>query len=501
MIKYTWNPLIFISLIVISAIFQTAFAPKSYALEGGDYTTPVSWSQHHSFGGTKYSTGGASIGGGEFDASVTSRTLYRSFKDDMISEYAYLRLKLSDLPAASGSASASIYFRGGFASEEFNPGFNPLKDSFYSERERASLRVYLANISVDSVIPNTLITLGRQYITHIDTEHVDGADAKVYLIGEKLSLHAFYALPVSYYAESPDTTVYGGGLEARPLASLRLRGEYEGYKDDKDSCDNNLIRFRADAKVGRVGTVYLNYRLLDGVHDAELGTVLDFKPIMDAVGGTTITASVRTIDDYYKEATTNFINRYSTSLGQEGKNTLLSGQLIQGVFNWLSVSIGGEGKIIGGTADYAHREFSHVFGSVDLINLTEGLYIQLNGSTWLAPADGKLKEESTFQLGGQVSYSTNANLNDSLEVWAGTAFNKYYYHIPEEFAGYSVIVRKSYEEDGRNFYIGCEYGFKKFGLTAALELSHTASSVYDSASGGFNGREDITAQLNLNWVL
>jgi hypothetical protein len=475
------------------------FVPNSFALEGGGYTTPVSWSQHHSFGGTKYNTGGASIGGGEFDASVTSRTVYRSFKDDMISEYAYLRLKLSDLPVASGSASASVYFRGGFASEEFDTGFNPLKDSFYSERESnsASLRIYLANISIDSVIPNTELRVGRQYIAHIDTEHVDGADAKVYLMGEKLSLHAFYALPVSYYADTPDTKVYGGGLEARPLANLRLRGEYEGYKDDKYGYDNNLIRFRADAKVGSVGTVYLNYRLLDGVHDAELGTVLDFKPYMDVIGGTTITASVRTIDDYYKEDTTDFINRYSTSLGQEGKNTLLSGQLIQGVFEWLSVSIGGEGKIIAGDADYAHREFSHVFGSVDLINLTEGLYIQLNGSTWLAPADGKLKEESTFQLGGQVSYS----VSEDFEVWAGTAFNKYYYYIPEEFTGYSVIVRKSYEEDGRSIYVGCEYNFKKFGLTAALDISYTDSSVYDSASSGFNDREDITAQLNLSWIL
>jgi hypothetical protein len=483
----------------VICIFSIFFAVHSYALEGEDYQTPVRWSQHHSFGGTKYNTGGASIGGGDFDASVTSRTVYRSFKDDMITEYAYLRLKLSDLPVASGSASASIYFRSGFASEEFDTGFNPLKDSFYSERESkaSSLRVYLANISVDSVIPNTLVTLGRQYISHIDTEHVDGADAKVYLMGEKLSIHAFYALPVSYYAESPDVTVYGGGLDARPLANLRLRGEYEGYKDDKDGYDNNLIRFRADAKVGRIGTVYLNYRLLDGVHDAELGTVLDFKPITDAVGGTTITASVRTIDDYYEEDTTNFINRYSTSLGQEGKNTFLSGQLIQGVFDWLSVSIGGEGKIISGAADYAHREFSHVFGSVDLINLTKGLYIQLNGSSWLAPADGKLKEESTFQLGGQVSYSAS----DDFEVWAGTAFNKYYYYIPEEFAGYSVILRKSYEEDGRSFYIGCEYSFKKFGLTAALDISYTAASVYDIASGGFNDRKDLTAQMNLNWVL
>jgi hypothetical protein len=483
---------------IMTAVFFLAAFP-SYALESGEYTTPAAWSQHHSFGGSRYNYGGASIGGGSFDTTVTSRTVYRSFKDDLLSEYAYLRLKLSDLPVASGSLNASLYLRGAFASEEFDTGFNPLKDSLYSEREgnASTLRVYQANISADSVIPNTVLTVGRQYISHIDTEHADGADAKVYLMGEKLSLHAFYALPVSYYAESPDTSIYGGGLEARPLDNLRLRGEYEGYKDDKYGYQNNLVRFRADGKIGKSGTVYLNYRLLESVNDIELGTVLDFKPVISGLGGTTVTASVRTMDDYYDEETTNFINRYNTSLGQEGKNTLLSGQIIQGVFSWLSVSIGGEGKLIGGDADYAHREFSHVFGSIDLINLTEGLYIQLNGSSWLAPADGKLKEESTFQLGGQASYA----VDEAFEIWAGTSFQKYYYYIPEELTGYSLIRRKSYEEDGRSFYIGCQYIFEELGLSAAFDITYTASSVYESVSDEFNDREDITAQLNLSWAL
>jgi hypothetical protein len=485
-------------LIIIFVLFHF-FTVPAYCLEGGEYTTPTSWSQHHSFGGSRYNYGGASIGGGSFDTTVTSRTVYRSFKESSVSEYAYLRLKLSDLPVASGSLNAALYLRGAFASEEFDTGFNPLKDGLYAEREgnSSSLRVYQANISVDGVIPNTLLTVGRQYISHIDTEHADGADAEVYIMGEKLSLHAFYALPVSYYAESPDTSIYGGGAEARPLDILRIRGGYEGYKDDKYGYRNNLIRFRADGRIGKVGTLYLNYRLLESVNDIELGTVLDFKPIVSGLGGTTVTASIRTTDDYYDEDITNFINRYNTSLGQEGKNTLLSGQLIQGVFNWLSVSIGGEGKLIGGEADYAHREFSHVFGSIDLIDITEGLYIQLNGDSWLAPADGKLKEESTFQLGGRVSYS----VNDEVEVWAGTSFQKYYYYIPEELTGYSLIRRKSYEEDGRSFYIGCQYIFEELGLSAALDISYTASSVYESVADEFNGREDITAQLNLSWML
>jgi hypothetical protein len=470
-----------------------------HALEGGEYQTPVSWGQHHSFGGTRYTTGGASIGGGSFDASVASRTVYRSFKDDVISEYAYMRLRLSDLPVASGSIGASLYFRGAFASEEFDTGFNPLKDSLYSEREgnSSALRVYLASVSMDSVIPRTVLTVGRQYRNHIEAEHIDGADAKVYILGEKLSLHGFYGLPVSYYADSPDTTVYGGGFEARPLDILKVRGEYEGYKDDKYDYQNNLIRFRADGKVGSIGSVYLNYRLLEGVNDVEVGTVLDFKPFITGIGGTTVTASVRSMDDYYEEDITGFINRYNTSLGQEGKNSILSGELIQGVFDWLAVSIGGEGKLIGGEADYAHREFSHLFGSIELINLIDGLYIELNGGSWLAPEDGKLKEESTFQFGGQASYS----VSDSFEIWGGTSFEKYYYYIPEELTGYALIRRKSYEEDGRSIYIGAQHIFEGVGLTVAVDISYTASSVYESASDEFNDKEDITAQLNINWVL
>jgi hypothetical protein len=482
--------------ITVAVFLWAVFAPMSYALEGGEYQTPSSWSQHHSFGGGKYNTGGASLGGGSFDLSVTSRTVYRSFDDNVISEYGYLRMKLSDLEVGSGMMSAGLYLRGALASEEFDTGFNPLKDSLYSEREAnsTSLRVYLANVSADGVIPNTLLTVGRQYINHIDLEHADGADANVYVMGEKLVLNAFYALPVSYYADSPETTVYGGGLDARPVDNLRLRGEYVGYNDDKYEFQNNLFKFRADGKIGSVGTVYLNYKLLDSVNDAELGTVLDFKPFVAGIGGTTLSGSVRMIDDLYDEETTNFINRYNTSLGQEGKNTILSGQLVQGVFDWLAFSVGGEGKLISGDASYAHREFSHVFGSIDFINLIDGLYIQLNGDNWLAPEDGKMKEESTFGFGGQITYSM-----ENSDVWAGTSFQKYYYYIPEELTGYSAIRRKSYEEDGRSFYVGCEYRIDSWGLAASFDITFTSSSVY--LEGDFNNKEDITAQLNLNWAL
>ncbi|MDR2401701.1 MAG: hypothetical protein LBD73_08645 [Deferribacteraceae bacterium] len=92
-------------------------------------------------------------------------------------------------------------------------------------------------------------------------------------------------------------------------------------------------------------------------------------------------------------------------------------------------------------------------------------------------------------------------MDDAFEIWAGTSFQKYYYYIPEELTGYSLIRRKSYEEDGRSFYIGCQYSFEDLGLTAALDISYTASSVYESVSDDFNDKEDITAQLNLNWVL
>ncbi|MDR2400528.1 MAG: hypothetical protein LBD73_02620, partial [Deferribacteraceae bacterium] len=120
------SKLFFIAALPLLCIFFfsfDAYAPKAYALEGGEYTPPSAWSQHHSFGGSRYNYGGASIGGGSFDATVTSRTVYRSFKDDALSEYAYLRLKLSDLPAASGSLNAALYLRGAFASEEFDTGF------------------------------------------------------------------------------------------------------------------------------------------------------------------------------------------------------------------------------------------------------------------------------------------------------------------------------------------------------------------------------------------
>jgi hypothetical protein len=93
-------------------------------------------------------------------------------------------------------------------------------------------------------------------------------------------------------------------------------------------------------------------------------------------------------------------------------------------------------------------------------------------------------------LGGQITYGM-----DDWELWAGTSFQKYYYYIPEELRGY--VYRKSYEEDGRSLYIGGEYAFGN--LTVALDLTYTASSIY--LDDEFNDKEDITAQINLNWML
>jgi hypothetical protein len=470
----------------------------SFALEGGEYQTPNSWKQHHSFGGVKYNTGGVNLNGTEFDATVTSRTVQRSFRDDLTEEFAYLRLRLGNIKAADGTVGFSLYARGGYASEEFKlEDFNAAKNGFYTERQDdlLALRVYQANAVFDEVIPLTALTLGRQYLSHIDTMLADGGNAELSLFDKKLKVYALYAMPVSFYVSDPDTYVYGGGVDTA-VSIIRARAEYLGYDDGKKDYRNDVIKARLDGNLS-FGNIYLSYKNIDSANDIQAGTVLDFAPVINGMGGTTITASVRTITDYYGEEVTAFLDSYNTSLGQEGKNTVIAGDISQGLLSWLVLTVGGEGKIIEGEPNYAHREFSHLYTNIDLNGLfSPNLYIKVTGDSWLAPKDKGLKEESTFQIGGEISYSA-----EELAIWAGTAFQKYRYYIPDERLSYPAPLLKRFEENARTFYLGGEYAFLGSGLTVAADVSVTSSSVFSAYNDEFNDSADTRVELILNWVL
>jgi hypothetical protein len=485
-------------ILIYVAIFLGVFLRlNAPALEGGEYQTPNSWRQHYSFGGVKYNTGGVNINGTEFDATVASRTIYRSFRDDLAEEFAYLRLKVRNIKVSDGTAAFSLYARGGYASEEFKlESFNAAKNGFYAERQNDpfALRVYQANAVLEEIIPLTTLTLGRHYISHIDTQLTDGGSAEIALLNKKLKLYALYGMPVSFYTSDPDTYVYGGGLDTA-FSIIRARAEYLGYDDGKNDYSNDVIKLRLDGNLS-LGNIYVNYRNIDSANDIQAGTVLDFNPF-ESLGGTTLSASVRTITDYYGEDVTAFLDSYSTSLGQEGKNTILTGEISQGLVDWLVVSIGGEGKFISGDPDYAHREFSHLYAGLDFNGLfSPNLYIKLTGDTWLSPEDKGLKEESTFQLSGEISCSL-----DELALWAGTAFQKYRYYIPDERLSYPAPLLKRFEEDARTFYLGGEYAFSGIHLTVAADVSVTSSSLFSGYNGEFNDSTDTRVELMLNWVL
>jgi hypothetical protein len=476
------------------------FCLNSFALEGGEYQTPNTWKRHYSVGGIKYSAGSVAPGGAEVALTAASRTVYRYFEDSLTEEFAYLRLKAGNIEAAGGDIAFNLYLRGGYASEKFEPEtFSASRNGFYAERkdDLSALRVYQGNAVFEDIIPLTAVTLGRQYLSHIDTQLADGGNIDVSLFKKRLTLHALYALPVSFYATDPHTYIYGGGADASPSDFLRIRAEYQAYDDRTQEYRNDVIKARIDGKIPP-GNLYLNYKRIDSANDIQAGAILDFKPVVEGLGGTVITASARTITDSYGEEVTLFLDPYSTSLGQEGKNTILAGEISQGIREWLAVSIGGEGKIIAGDADYAHRDFSRVYASIDLNGVfSPTIYIKISGDIWTAPKDGNLKEESTFQIGGEISWS----LGD-FALWGGTNFQKYRYYYPEEertvFLAPSL---KRFEEDARTFYLGGEYTLSGTGLTIGADISVVSSSVYSAYNNDFNDSMDTRAELMLNWVL
>jgi hypothetical protein len=488
------------------ALLLASIGVTAFAVEGGDYQTPDTWKQHYSLSGVKYNTDGASVAGGDLDATISSRTSIRSFDDSLVEEYLYLRLKLANIDLAGGNVGANLYFRGGFSGEEFEPGpFNSTKNAFYVERndETIALRLYQANVVLDDLIPQTAVTLGRFYLNHIDTQLVDGADVTVHLLDDMLGIYALYGMPVSFYTKSPSTTLFGGGVDLKPIDILRIRAEYLSYSYDDGDYDfqNGILKARADAKVLDVVSVYLNYKVIDSVSDAELGAIVDLPPIAEPLGGTTVFASARIISDYYDEETSQFVDPFGTGLGQEGKNTLLSAELYQGLLEWLAISVGVQGKLISGDPSYAHREFSHVYGAVDFNGLFDpNLFIQINGGSWLAPADKSLKEESTFQIGGQVSYRLSA-----IDLWLGTNFQKYAYYFANELNPQSALTRgrltKYFEQDARSFYLGGQYNLENIGLTVGADLSFTSSSVYSAYNDDFNDTFDTRVEITLNWTL
>ncbi len=506
------------------AVMLVFVSVQSYALEGGEYTTPDAWSQHFSFGGVKYNTGGMSIGSGSLDATLTSRTGYRTFKDDdLFEEFIYLRMKADDFKVANGVIRANVFGRYGVASEDFKAGeFNPTKNGFYVERKNdsGSFRLYSASIEVDKVIPFTNLRLGRFYMNHLTTRLIDGADVQANLKDDMVNVYAFYGMPVSFYVGNPRTTAYGGGFGVQPIDFLKLRAEYTMFSYDKDSStwladfmsnasytgaktlkynekDTSLFKARVDANVLDLAKVYVDYAYVDPASIIELGFLSDL-PTRTSLFGSAVFYT-----DYIDERANTFLNAFSNTLGQEGKNTLLTGQIAQGVTDWLVLTVGGKGKIISGDVAYAHRDFANVYGSVDLNGLFDpNLYISINGGYWFAPGDGKFKEESTFQVGGQASYAIN-----KIDIWAGTSFEMFSYYATDIALQTKPTYerRKQYEQNARSFYLGGQYTMDQLGplnqAVVGLDLSANSSDVYNKLNDKLKDEWDMRVELNLNVVL
>lgn len=208
--------------LAIGAVFLLLSCPSAFAwsLSEADYATPDSWSQHFSPNGIVKSLKDTDIGGGAFNFNLTSRyklsaNYYASDQDF----YQYVRSSYTGLELGDGTFSANLFMR--VAKDiDGNNGRQWGADRYYfyndildteSRSNDWAARFYQGNITFDNVIKGTKLTVGRMYAQHINNFQIDGGNLDVELLDGKLGFFAYGGLPVSYFVDTKESWLVGGG--------------------------------------------------------------------------------------------------------------------------------------------------------------------------------------------------------------------------------------------------------------------------------------------------
>ncbi|MGE4268437.1 MAG: hypothetical protein AB7F25_13470 [Deferribacterales bacterium] len=452
-------------------------------LEDADYTTPDSWSQHLTADGFKTQAVQHGILGGSMDMSLTTR--YRYLVNDYANDqniYQYLRMRYSDAKLGSGTVSGALFFRAahdldGRNGEHWGENryyyYDDILDAETDDNESAS-RLYQGYLKFSGVVKNTELTLGRIYVDRIDTFQLDGADAQLSFLDNKVKLFAFGGRPVSFYVDTDDDSVYGGGFELAPVNNLKLRGVFSGLDISDDKKD--LQKVRADYSLNG-SSVYGEYGQVDSDGYYKLGGVYRYNPTK-----TTLSVNYEELlDSIGKENGYYVSNPLTYTLYPYGDYKKVKVRISQGITEHVVVGVGAEYKNANGY-ELDNRDYKKYTAYLDLARIpSKNTYISFNVDYWDVDSTSYGKSDKSVTFGGQLTQV----VSDNLDIWLGTRFERFEYDVEDDETKDWI----------QTHYLGCQYTLNnRISITGDVSLEK--SEILERDSSDFD--QNLLAEVWLN---
>jgi len=472
--------------ILVLLVSLTCASSFAAGLEDADYTTPDSWSQHVVSNGFKIEGNQHDLLGGSTEVSLTTR--YKLESNDYASDqniYQYLRVKVADVQLGTGTVSGAVFFRGAKDidgdngkqwGKTYNYFYNDTVDVEDAENDYAP-RLYHAFVKLSDYVKGSQLTLGRTYVDHLSLFHLDGADADISFADERVKLFAYGGRPVSFYVDNDDNSLYGGGVELKPLENLKLRAAYTSL--DIFDEDTDFAMVRADLFLD-MGSLYGEYSSVDDSAYYKVGGIarisktkttvsVDYTELLDQIG--------------YKDGSY-VTNQFTNTLFPYGDYKKVKVKVSQGITDYLVVGVGTELKDADNT-DLTNRDYARYSAYIDLVRVpTDNTYISLNADYWDVDDVADSGDNKSVTFGGQITQV----ISDKVDVWAGTWFERFQYDEEDD----------DVKDWVRNYYIGTQYSYNDT-LSVTCDLSYEDSEILKKDSSDM--QDNLSAEIWINFSI
>jgi len=467
--------------VAVTVVF-TAFT-SAYAFESKGSNTPDTWSQHVTPG--KFEKGYTGIGlSSDTKLYLTLTSRYRLRVNDSADDqdfYQYLRFHTDEVKVGEGTVRFAAFSR--FADDIDGSNSKEWDDSYYySQRDILDTelgysdwapRLYYGYATLDGVIKNTEINLGRFYLLHQNTFQLDGADATV-KVNDKVDVYAFGGKPVSYYYDIDGDRVYGGGITVNPTDTLKIGGEYT-YLDVTD-IEDDYTKVRID-KIFSSGAVAISYDALNSAETLNLDGSYEI-----VATGTIITAEFETLMDEMDYDNTYVVNPLTYALLPEKKYNKYNLSVYQAIGSHFAAGLGYLQKSVDGDGDFDNRDYSRIKGNIDIFGIPgENTYISIGAEYWNIDETEDTDDNSRLQYFIQISQK----VSETVDAWLGSEFSRYEYD-------YDTDTRK---DSVRSYYIGAQYQPSDL-MSFLADFSIEDTDFYDDLSSDLD--RNYTASLWAN---
>jgi hypothetical protein len=472
----------------IAVLFSAVFAVCSLSADAFEQTgsnTPDSWSQQVSPGQLKESYKGIGLSSDtNLYLSLTSR--YRLKTNDYADDqdfYQYLRVHTDAAKVGNGTVRFAAFAR--FGKDLDGDNEKDWGDSdYYYHRDILDTeedfndwapRLYHGYVTLDGVIKNTVINIGRFYLSHQNTFQLDGADATV-KVTDMISVYAFGGKPVSYYYDLDEDRVYGGGINVNLMERTKVSAEYARL--DVSDIDDDYSKFRIDQSIPN-GNVAVSYTLLNDAGTVNLDGTYEI-----VATGTIITAAYEGLQDEVDSENTYVVNPMTNLLLPESKYNKYGISAYQALGSYFAAGLAYEQKSVDGDGDFDNRDYSKIKGKLDIYGLpTENTYISFGAELWEIDGTDSSDDNSRVQYSVQISQK----VGETMDVWLGSSFSRYEYDY----------INDTRKDSVRSYYLGGQYQPTEI-VSFLADVSMEDTDFYDDLGDSLD--KNYTAEVWANFV-